>query len=112
MTNRLFKVTKKVAKKKGRGSVTALHENSRDAKRLRAASSRDETFAKHAALRAKQNEPYCAYELFSMYVHGSLIRGQWKGSASSKKPPMPPPTLILMLMLMLERSTLTCSIVS
>ncbi|KAF2743663.1 hypothetical protein M011DRAFT_430731 [Sporormia fimetaria CBS 119925] len=55
-SNRLGKVQKHVAKKKGKNA--ALHENSRDTQRLQSASLRDNRLNKLAALREKQNRRY------------------------------------------------------
>ena len=56
MAKSLSKVTKKVAKKKG--SAKALHENSRDAKKIRKASARDDRISRLAATRIKLSQPY------------------------------------------------------
>ena len=53
----LSKVQKHIAKKKGRNTV--LHENSRDTHRLQRASARDDKLNRLAAVREKQNRPYC-----------------------------------------------------
>ncbi|CAI6338492.1 unnamed protein product [Periconia digitata] len=55
--NRLGKVQKHVAKKKGK-NVASLHENSRDTKRLQSAAQRDHKLNRITALREKQNKPY------------------------------------------------------
>ena len=56
MPKTLHKVQKQIKKKKGRASTgAALHEKSRDAKRLQSAMSRDERIAKLAASKAKAN---------------------------------------------------------
>ncbi len=52
----LSKVQKHVSKKKGKSA--ALHENSRDSRRLRRASTRDDKLAKITSARAKSNQPY------------------------------------------------------
>ena len=57
MPKNLAKVQKKVAKKKG-GS-NSLHENSRDAQKLRRAGARSEKLSKLAAARAKANDYHC-----------------------------------------------------
>ncbi|KAH7138164.1 translation machinery-associated protein 16 [Dendryphion nanum] len=56
ISNRFGKVQKHIAKKKGRG--TALHENSRDQRRLESASARDDKLNRLAAVREKQNKTY------------------------------------------------------
>ena len=58
MPKSLAKVQKKIAKKKGHSN--SLHENSRDAQRLRRAGARSEKLDKLAAARAKANQPYCS----------------------------------------------------
>ncbi|KAF2197673.1 hypothetical protein GQ43DRAFT_466241 [Delitschia confertaspora ATCC 74209] len=55
-SNRLFKVQKHIAKKKGKNAT--LHENSRDTHRLQSAGLRDDKINRVAALREKQNRPY------------------------------------------------------
>ena len=57
MAKSLNKVVKKVTKKKG--NTNALHENSRDAKKLRKAASREDRLSRLAAVRVKLNQPYC-----------------------------------------------------
>lgn len=57
VSNRLAKVQKHIAKKKGRNA--SLHENSRDTRRLQSASARDGKLNRLAAGREKQNKPYC-----------------------------------------------------
>lgn len=57
MPKSLAKVQKKVAKKKGNSN--SLHENSRDAQKLRRAGARSERLDKVAAARAKANQPHC-----------------------------------------------------
>lgn len=56
MPSKFHKVQKRVNKKKG--NTTALHENSRDALRLRSAVARDDKVARLGALREKTNEPH------------------------------------------------------
>jgi translation machinery-associated protein 16 len=51
------KVQKHITKKKGKNA--ALHEHSRDSKRLQRASGRDTKLAKTIAVREKQNAPHC-----------------------------------------------------
>lgn len=57
MPSKLHKVQKRVNKKKG-DKINALHENSRDAQRLRRAGARDERVAKVTATREKANLPW------------------------------------------------------
>ena len=57
VSNRLGKVQKHVAKKKGK-NVATLHENSRDTKRLQSAAMRDNKLNRIVALREKQNKSY------------------------------------------------------
>ncbi|KAK4984281.1 translation machinery-associated protein 16 [Elasticomyces elasticus] len=56
MPSKLAKVQKHITKKKG-SKANALHENSRDAQRLRTASARDEKVARLTAVREKTNQP-------------------------------------------------------
>ncbi|KAI4105538.1 MAG: hypothetical protein LQ339_003380 [Xanthoria mediterranea] len=56
MPKDLAKVQKKIHKKKG--AATSLHENSRDAKRLRRAGARSDKLDKLATARAKALQPY------------------------------------------------------
>ncbi|KAI4175826.1 MAG: hypothetical protein LQ343_001439 [Gyalolechia ehrenbergii] len=56
MPKHLAKVQKKIAKKKG--VTSSLHENSRDAKRLRRAGARSEKLERLAAERSKAYQPY------------------------------------------------------
>ncbi|KAL8780562.1 MAG: hypothetical protein Q9194_000833 [Teloschistes cf. exilis] len=57
MPKNLAKVQKQIARKKG-AATSSLHENSRDAKRLRRAGARSEKLEKLAAARAKAYQPY------------------------------------------------------
>jgi translation machinery-associated protein 16 len=57
MVSSLNKVHKHVTKKKG-AKIHALHENSRDAHRLRRAGARDERVMKMTSNRQKQNRPW------------------------------------------------------
>ncbi|KAJ5111247.1 hypothetical protein N7532_001782 [Penicillium argentinense] len=52
----LQKVHKHISKK--RGVVNSLHENSRDARRLRRAGHRDERLSKHASITMRARQPY------------------------------------------------------
>jgi translation machinery-associated protein 16 len=60
MPKNLHKVQKQVAKKRG-GKPNALHENSRDVKRLQRASQREEKLARQIAVREKGKEGYCEF---------------------------------------------------
>lgn len=66
MAKSLAKVQKKVAKKKGKSN--SLHENSRDAQRLRRAGARSEKLDRLAAGRAKANQTHCP-KILSRYLH-------------------------------------------
>ena len=55
MAKSLAKVQKKISKKNK--STRSLHENSRDAQRLRRAGARSEKLERLAAARAKANQP-------------------------------------------------------
>ncbi|KAL2218473.1 translation machinery-associated protein 16 [Thermoascus aurantiacus ATCC 26904] len=57
MTRNLYKIQKEIAKKRG-GKVEALHEKSRDAKRLRRAGAREERLARVAAAISKGRQLY------------------------------------------------------
>ena len=57
MPKSLAKVQKRITKKKGNSN--SLHENSRDAQKLRRAGARSEKLDKLAAARAKANQPHC-----------------------------------------------------
>ncbi|EME78023.1 uncharacterized protein MYCFIDRAFT_63859 [Pseudocercospora fijiensis CIRAD86] len=57
MPSKLSKVQKHVTKKKG-AKIHALHENSRDAIRLRRAAARDERVSNTNATKEKQNRPW------------------------------------------------------
>jgi translation machinery-associated protein 16 len=58
MVSKLSKVRKHVSKKKGPAGITSLHENSRDALRLRKASARDARVLKTVSTKSKQNAPW------------------------------------------------------
>ena len=62
MAKALHKIQKQVAKKRG-GKPDSLHENSRDAKRLRRAGQREEKLARHRAAREKVHEGYREYAM-------------------------------------------------
>ncbi len=66
MPKSLAKVQKKIAKKKGNSN--SLHENSRDAQKLRRAGARSEKLDKVAAARAKANQPHCPGAFPDEYV--------------------------------------------
>jgi len=57
VSNRLSKVQKQITKKKGKNAI--LHEGSRDTMRLQRAGARDDKINRLAAVREKQNRPYC-----------------------------------------------------
>lgn len=57
MARALSKVQKKISKKRG-GKPTALHENSRDAQRLRRAGAREEKLARIMDAAARSNQIY------------------------------------------------------
>lgn len=57
MPGQLSKVHKHIAKKKG-DKIKSLHENSRDAKRLRRAGARDDRVARVSAVREKANKTW------------------------------------------------------
>lgn len=57
MPSKLAKVHKQVAKKKG-SKINSLHENSRDAKRLRRAGARDDRVARLSASRERNNKAW------------------------------------------------------
>lgn len=57
MPSKLAKVHKHIAKKKG-DKIKSLHENSRDAKRLRRAGARDDRVARLTAVRDKANKQW------------------------------------------------------
>jgi translation machinery-associated protein 16 len=54
------KVAKHIKEKK-KGKINALHENSRDARRLQRASARDDKLANKVAAREKANLPHRMY---------------------------------------------------
>lgn len=60
MTKNLYKVQKQIKKKRG-GQLNALHEDSRDAKRLRRASAREDRLARVATEVSKARQGYCTY---------------------------------------------------
>lgn len=57
MPSALSKVRKHVKKKKG-DKITSLHENSRDAQRLRRAGARDDRVARLSSIRGQINKPW------------------------------------------------------
>lgn len=67
----LSKVHKHISKK--RGSMDSMHENSRDAKRLRRAGSREERLSHHASMTLKARQPYCQYNSWKCDSHCSLL---------------------------------------
>ena len=58
MPSKLAKVQKRVSKKKGGTKIGQLHENSRDARRLRRAGARDDRVARMSAVRQKANRQW------------------------------------------------------
>ena len=69
MPKSLAKVQKKLSKKKGK--LNSLHENSRDAQKLRRASGREDKLAREATARGKQNQYYCkpaGYFVWILYI--------------------------------------------
>lgn len=67
MPSKLAKVQKHVKKKKG-AKITSLHENSRDAQRLRRAGNRDDRIQRLTALRGKVNKQWIDRIIF-FYDH-------------------------------------------
>ena len=55
------KVQKHIQKRKGK--APALHENSRDSKRLRRAAGRDDKLGRLATAKSRQSQPYCMCDL-------------------------------------------------
>ncbi|KAF9731486.1 hypothetical protein PMIN06_000407 [Paraphaeosphaeria minitans] len=55
-SHRMSKVQKHITKKKGKN--VALHENSRDTRRLQSAAQRDDKINRLSSVREKQNRPY------------------------------------------------------
>ena len=72
MPSSVAKVTKQISKKKP-GKLGTLHENSRDAKRLRRANARDDKLNRLAAVRAKQATPTRAFSLNSRSAYISDV---------------------------------------
>lgn len=58
MARALDKVQKKISKKRNGKNTNALHENSRDAQRLRQAGAREDKLARMASVAAKSNQIY------------------------------------------------------
>ena len=71
MPKNLAKVQKKIAKKKGNSN--SLHENSRDAQKLRRAGARSEKLDKLAAARAKAKQPHCRESLPQMITWCEML---------------------------------------
>ncbi|KAL1958495.1 hypothetical protein VTO42DRAFT_4359 [Malbranchea cinnamomea] len=63
MAKALAKITKQISKKRG-GKPDVLHENSRDLKRIRRASAREERLAKYAAATMKARQAYLDRVMF------------------------------------------------
>lgn len=59
VSDRLSKVHKQIAKKKGKNPN--LHEGSRDTQRLQRASARDDKLNRLSRLREKENRHFCMY---------------------------------------------------
>ena len=92
----LNKVHKHISKK--RGTIGALHENSRDAKRLRRANARDDRVSRVHATMARGRQSYSTYRSIStsmviQWKKGSLTRFQWTALHIFMKlsPPKPVP---------------------
>jgi translation machinery-associated protein 16 len=66
MPRNLYKVQKLISKK--RGKLDALHENSRDSKRLQRASARNDKLARAAAATLKARQVYGNYESPLLFV--------------------------------------------
>ena len=81
MPKSLAKVQKKLSKKKG--NVSSLHENSRDAQKLRRAGARGEKLARVAAARAKGNQPHSMPRFKVLVVCQQLIVYSAKSSLLS-----------------------------
>lgn len=75
MPTNIRKVQKKITKKKG--GITSLHENSRDAQKMRRASARSGKLEKLAAARSKAHQPLCRYHL-STAILGVTNRVLWQ----------------------------------
>lgn len=60
MPRTLQKVQKHISKK--RGAANSLHENSRDAQRLRRAGARDDRLIRHTAISLKARQPYSSFQ--------------------------------------------------
>lgn len=73
MARSLAKVQKKITKK--HGNARSLHENSRDAKKLRRAELREDKLARLSASRSKASQPICmwyspgGYTLLIEFIH-------------------------------------------
>jgi translation machinery-associated protein 16 len=68
MTKNFYKVQKQISKK--RGKLDALHENSRDSKKLRRASAREDKLARLAAATSKARQSYGENAHLSSYSYG------------------------------------------
>lgn len=66
----LHKVQKHISKK--RGGADALHEFSRDARRLRRAGHRVERLSRHASMTMKARQPYCECQQIITHKENSL----------------------------------------
>lgn len=70
-SNRLSKVQKHITKKKGKN--VALHENSRDTRRLQSAAQRDDKLNRLASVREKQNRPYRMFSAKAWLIPNTKI---------------------------------------
>ncbi|KAJ5572931.1 hypothetical protein N7450_009915 [Penicillium hetheringtonii] len=84
----LQKVHKHISKK--RGVVDSLHENSRDARRLRRAGHRDDRLSRHNTITMRARQPY-GKDLFLWYIYrdseeiAQLKQERRKGRPPSKR---------------------------
>lgn len=62
MAKTLEKTRKQIAKKRN-GTIQALHEKSRDSRRLHRAQVRDDRLEKIAEARRKKDQPLCSYSM-------------------------------------------------
>lgn len=78
MPHNLSKVQRKIAKKKGRS--TSLHENSRDAQKLRRASARSDRLEKLSKAKSKAHEPLCRFFFWwtsKIWMGDRVAEGVW-----------------------------------
>lgn len=71
VSDRLSKVHKAIAKKKGKNPN--LHEGSRDTRRLQRASARDDKLNRLTKLREKENRHYCRYKYRRKYFQVLIV---------------------------------------